>query len=234
MTLSSLTRPLFLSLTLSTLTTIASAQSFTLPEEWAGGTSGSKTNNPFVAGGKPLWKAVNIWPDSVTDPNNFKDMQWDGKSWVPVNGAEESFGGQPAIAPGEFSAVIAARSAWSGNPGEKLAALVFIAPKTGNYKIEGNYKALVWNGDPQQAKLTVRKLDRKAMTSEKVGSLPLGPTDVAIENSNVFLEEGQELAFIPTFTAMHTAASVTFSSLKLTWTGEAALPDAKVGSAASE
>jgi hypothetical protein len=219
-------------LALISTATVAQAQIYMLPEDWAGGQTGSVTNNPFVEGEKPLWKAVNVWPSERVAPINCKIMVWDGIRWIPAN-KEETHGGQPAITTGEYTVAIGARSAWTGSDGSKTAALVFIAPKTANYKVEGTYSFDVWSGNKDNASLVVRILDAKAETTKKVGTLAAydKKTKVQLENSNVFLLAGQELAFVPVFTAMHTAGTVKLMNIKLTVAGLTALPDAKISAA---
>ena len=196
---------------------VAQAQTYSLPEEWAGVKLGEKTNNPLEVGGKPMWKAVNIWPDSVTDPENYKELVWGGKQWVSPNPEEQSYGGQPSIQPGEYTVDIGNRSGWGDSTSSKLGALIFIAPKTGAYKVKGSYMVDTWEGDQANAEVSVRMIDRAKGLTNKVTDLESGERRVWMPMEfEVTLEEGQELAFITTFRAMHVASGLSLRELELT------------------
>jgi len=197
---------------------LAQGQTYTLPEEWAGGAVGEKTDNPLVVAGEPMWKAVSIWPGSLTESDNYKEMVWGGKNWLSAHPDEQSHGGQPSIEPGEYTVDIASRAAWAASPGSKLGALIFIAPKTGTYKVKGSYKLYTWEGNQANVDISVRVINQGA--TEEVKQLETGEAKVWMPMAfEVPLKEGQELAFLMSFRGMHIAAALSLRELELTLAG---------------
>jgi len=97
--------------------------------------------------------------------------------------------------------------------------LAFIAPQTANHKVAGEYKPDVWSGGAANVKVAVVRVDRAKGLAEKVGSLKLEGQETAVKiaaDSNVFLEAGQELVFVPQYNAMHTASTITLEPLSRT------------------
>jgi hypothetical protein len=166
------------------------------PAQWEGKARGSTEGNPFRADGRPLWRLDQVWPPDPSKPAHYKPMPWTGTAWQSI---EHGHGGQPGSRVGASAIDLGVRTAWPGQPGNKMAALTFIAPKAGTYEVEATVKPLIWDSGAPIA-LAVVKLDRKAGTAEQIKLLPLkSKVDARLSDVRVVLAEGQELALVPAF-----------------------------------
>jgi hypothetical protein len=187
---------------------------YRLPPEWTGTEAGSTTGNPLTANGGPLWRLDQVWPDDPTKPQNYRALPWGAASW---KAREHEHGGQPDARIEAGSAHLAARGAWGGNPGEKLPALVFIAPKAGRYQVRGRLSADVWDGGGPVS-LRVLQKDSQAVSELKTYRLQSKqPVDLA--PLAVTLEAGQELVFVPRFGRHNVAATFTLKDLQIAASG---------------
>ena len=184
---------------------------WTLPLSWEGTQKGSANGNPILAEGKPVWRIDQIWPDDPIFTANYVPMIWAGTEWVAEkNGA----GGQPQahIEAGKF--LIAARGSWSGQEGQRVAALIFIAPKSGVYTISGVAYSDPWAGEAPALSLNLYKKDAQRAAPLKQFPLPR-KTQVPFEAS-VELSVGHELVLTPRIDAWHNASTITLSNVKIT------------------
>ena len=202
--------------TATTVKTGTTAKTYKAPEFFDGEENGKSTGNPIEVGGKPMWAAMQIWPDDIFKRENYKPMNWAGDSW---RGAYE-YGGQPAVTVSAGNIDISSRGAWGGGgvqDGNKRGALVFTAPAKGIYKVVGSARAFVWEGDKAAgANLTLLKHDPKTgkITRVKQVATP-NETVVPIEDAEVELEAGQELIFLNAVNSMYTASATALNGLKL-------------------
>ena len=110
------------------------------------------------------------------------------------------------------------RGPWSGQPGQKRAALVFIAPESGKYTFEGSALIVFWSGsNSKPMKLEFFKLDPIAKTASTLSTLELMHGMAAPMKIEVELNAGQELAVVPQIAARNTAANVKLSDIKVTF-----------------
>jgi len=192
----------------------APSKVYTLPDDFEGTAMDKTDGNPAIVDGKAMWRIDQIWPDDPMVAKNYIPMPWDGKGW---NAKENTHGGQPEAGVGEQRVTLGIRAAWSGQPGNKIAALVFIAPSAGKYTVAAKVNSDLWAGDKATPfDLRLLKIDKKAGTVSKVKKVELVSgkardlADIVVE-----LAEGDEIAFVPTFPAMHMAASVSFTDVKI-------------------
>jgi hypothetical protein len=205
------------------------AKTYKAPEFFDGEENGKPSGNPLETGGKPLWRFDQIWPDDPLKRENYKPMNWAGNNW---RGAYE-FGGQPEAKVEAGKIQLGVRGGWGGDgsmPGNKMVALVFIAPAKGTYTVMGTARAGVWQGDKAAASLSVLKADTKANKITRVRSIATpSDTDVALEEIEVEMEAGQELLFVPMVTQMYTAANLELRDLKIQTGGESGAKALAVG-----
>lgn len=192
----------------------APSTGYTLPEDFEGLAMDSQDGNPAVVDGKPMWRLDQIWPDDPMNPTNYIPMLWNGKNWYAK---ENTHGGQPGADVGEQRVTLGIRAGWQGEPGNKLAALVLMAPAAGTYTVAAKINADLWAGDKATPfDLRIVKIDKKAGTVSKVKKAELiSGTPRELADIAVVLAEGDELAFVPTFPNMHMAASVTLTDVKI-------------------
>lgn len=185
--------------------------SYKLPRTWEGNQRGSAQGNPIQVENKPIWRLDQIWPDDPTIARHYTPLWWTGTEWAPE---KNGFGGQPMakVADGKFS--IAARGSWTGQEGQRIAGLIFIAPQSGTYRVIGKAFSKPWEGGAQTFKLGVFKKDTQRATPEKTFNLPrngeIVPLDFTIE-----LTAGHELAFVPLMPDWHNATNTTIEELSI-------------------
>ncbi|MFP4055358.1 MAG: hypothetical protein ACLF0G_00640 [Candidatus Brocadiia bacterium] len=166
------------------------------PDPWTGEKPGATRGNPFVADGEPRWRLDRLWPPKPAEPASYQPMPWSGTVWAA---ADHAHGGQPKAQVNPTSIELSVRTAWPGQPGDKMAALTFIAPQAGRYEVAGTVRARIWDGGAPIA-LALYKLDRQAGTGQEVASVPLkSGEEKPLADVAVLLAEGQELAFVPVF-----------------------------------
>lgn len=192
----------------------ASATIWRLPAVWEGTKSGASDGNPLMAGGKPVWRVDQLWPaKEFIIAANYKPLVWSGTEWIAT---AHSHGGQPAlrIADGTFQAAI--RGIWGGVDGEqqRTGALVFIAPKTGIYRVRGNARCKPWEGSAMGYPFVLLKKDTQRAAEVKRLDLPRDdspvPFDVEVE-----LTDGHELVFLPLMPHWHNAATVRIEGVEV-------------------
>jgi len=205
--------------------TIASAgveSAHSPPESWIG----QKASNPGgpdghvtkgAAGG--TWRAMQVWPGRPLIPASYIPLVWGGKSWVAT---EHSHGGQPSLACKDGEITLACRNPWPGQPGEKLAALVFEAPSAGRYVVSASLEAFAWD-DGLPAWLRVIRLPARG-DDKKESGIDLKWIELVglknraretIDNLTVNLESGDRLVFVPKLPRGFRGVSVTLRNLRI-------------------
>jgi len=174
------------------------------PKTALGGKVGTSEGNPVIADGRPLWQFDQVWPYRTNEIANYKPLTWNGKDWIATT---HSHGGQPAAGVNNGTAYIVCRSSWGGNPGNKLAALSFLAPQSGEYEVTIDKIYLgMWDGGPPAY------LDAIAFGVGGAGSkvhtytLTQKKKDNPAGSFKVRLAQGDRLAFVGRFRGMHTAS----------------------------
>lgn len=192
----------------------AGSATWRLPAVWEGTATGATDGNPITAGGKPVWRVDQLWPaKEFIIAANYKPLVWSGTEWVPT---AHGHGGQPAlrIADGGFQASV--RGVWGGVDGEqqRTGALVFIAPKTGIYRVRGTARCKPWEGGAKAYPLVLLKKDTQRAAEVKHLDLPRDNSAVPFE-LEVELSDGHELLFLPLMPHWHNAATVRIEGLEV-------------------
>ncbi len=192
----------------------AATPTWRLPAVWEGTKTGATDGNPIAAGGKPVWRVDQLWPaNEFIFAANYKPLVWSGTEWVPT---EHGHGGQPAlrVADGNFQAAV--RGVWGGVDQEqqRTGALVFIAPKTGIYRVRGSARCKPWEGGAMSYPLVLLKKDTQRAAEVKRLDLPRDDTPVLFD-LEVELSDGHELLFLPLMPHWHNAATVRIEGVEV-------------------
>ncbi len=185
------------------------ASGYRLPAAWEGTEKGSAKGNPVAAGDKPVWRLDQVWPDDPVMVSNYIPLRWSGTEWAPIaNGA----GGQPAVSIDSGDIDFAVRGSWTGNEGQRIAGLAFIAPAGGSYHVTGKASSKPWAGGAQQFKLGIFKKDTQRCAPQAVIEMPRSGDSVDID-VRVDLTAGHELVILPLMPDWHNAAHIRLSGL---------------------
>ena len=110
--------------------------------------------------------------------------------------------------------MLSARSAWEGRPGQKLPALVFIAPARAKYKVEGQVIPKYFEGGGP-VELLVLKRTTTTIDELKRIDIQADNTEPVALSTEAELSEGQELALVPIFNQMNHAVTLSIADLKV-------------------
>jgi len=185
-----------------------------LPRAWEGVGNGSSEGNPICVDKKPVWRLDQLWPDNPIIAGNYRPLVWTGARW---GAGEHAQGGQPGVtvADGTFSAGV--RGPWGGKGmnHQKTAGLVFIAPKSGVYRVKGVAYSKPWEGKAKVMRVGVFKKDAQRAVRLKLLELPRDAKKIPLELT-VELTAGHELIFLPLMPDWHNATKTTIADLSVT------------------
>ena len=190
------------------------APTWKLPPVWEGTQTGSAAGNPISANGQPVWRLDRLFPEDAIMTANYSPLVWGNGQWIAP---DHSQGGHPSarIADGKLN--FGALGPWGGNEFNfpKIPVLVFIAPKSGLYKITGTAKSKPWDGLAKTFPLSLRKKDTQRAAEIATMQLPRDGTPVPF-TAEVELTAGHELLFVPMMHGLHNnAANVTLEDLAI-------------------
>jgi hypothetical protein len=186
-----------------------------LPPVWEGTEKGSTRGNPISDRGQTLWRIDRLYPEESHLTNHYKPMPWNGTEW---HTGENSQGGQPAVRIENGNAAFSVRGPWNGAGlnHAKTAALVFIAPQPGIYRVAGKAKTKPWEGGAQTYKLAILKKDAQRAAEVKAFELPRDGQLVALD-AEIELSAGHELVFLPMMQGVwNNATTTTLEGLSVT------------------
>jgi hypothetical protein len=196
--------------------TNAIAESFALPKAWNGTKAGATNGNPCLVDNKPQWRADRLWPDNPLAGNDYVVMEWGESSWAAK---DNSYGGRPSLSLGNDSVTLFAQAVAGGLPGAKIPVLIFIAPTSGTYKVQGVISAEVPKvGTSAPISLLIYKLRLKTkgknVSKVEVVSLSHGK-EQDLDKANIKLQTGDELAFVPQLSGAGFQANFTLRKLRI-------------------
>jgi hypothetical protein len=167
------------------------------------------------------WALAQVWPDKVDAFASYQPMVAAGGRWVAkANG----HGNAPSAWADKGGIHVISEGAWGGNPGQKLAALVFTAPATGVYELTGKIAAKRTSGDATSyVALMLFGADGKGrqIRSWRFRRAEPEPSEVSV---GMFLHEGERLAFVPRL-GDNNKAGYTYGQLSVKHTAASAAPD---------
>jgi hypothetical protein len=175
---------------------------FRAPKAWNGKTAGTAENNPLVVGGRPMWRFDHVRPFDPTLASSYKPAVWKKRQGSPkwtVELEEHMHGGQPAATVDGKEVRIGIRTAWTGQPGQKVIALTFIAPKKGGYAVAGTVTPRVFDAGAPLG-LLVMKIDRASGQVSEVARVELkNDQETRLLGVYASLEKEEELSLVPFF-----------------------------------
>ena len=186
--------------------------SWRLPAAWSGTEVGATAGNPALAGGVPVWRLDRLFPSDPTLPGNYAPLVWAGDRWAA---ADHTQAGHPSVGVADGTATFSTLGPWGGGQeSQKTAALVFIAPESGAYRIRGTARTKPWDGKAAIYRLVFLKKDTQRAAEVTVLELPRNgapvPFDVSVE-----LTAGHELLLMPLMPDWHNATTTTVERLQI-------------------
>ncbi len=195
--------------------TAARAEEYALPQAWAGAKVGAADG--YQSG---PWAVYQIWPDKIDAFANFQPLVWGEKRW---RANQNGHGEAPSAWLENGSLRLISEGNWGGNPGQKLAALVFTAPQKGVYTLTGNVVAQrPAGGHPCSVALMIFDATEKGHQARDYRFRRPAPEPTAM-NEAIFLDAGQHLALVPRLPD-NTKATFTFSQLLINFAPAGAAP----------
>ncbi len=192
----------------------SASQIFRLPQVWEGTEKGRPTGNPLLMEKKPVWRLDQLKPkaDRIF-PASYEPLVWTGSNWSVREGGQ---GGQPGVEVADGIFKLGMRGPWNG-PGiehEKTAALVFVAPARGTYKIDASVSAKKWEGGAETFPFVVLKKDSQRAAELKKLELPSDgkPVNLSID---VELSADHEVVFLPSCPQYNSGASCEIQGLTI-------------------
>lgn len=182
-----------------------------LPMVWEGTRVGSADGNPLAASGKAVWRIDAVWPDDPAMVANYLPMKWDGTSWRMK---EHDAGGQPAVTVADGGIDLAVRGPWTGNGGQRIAGLSFIAPESGRWRLTGTARTKPWTGEAAFYRLGAFKKDSQRAAQMKMWNLPRDGSAVNLDIT-LDLSAGHELVLLPLMPDWHNATHTSISDLRV-------------------
>jgi hypothetical protein len=184
---------------------------FRLPASWEGVKKGSTDGNPVTAGGKPVWRIDRVYPDQHIMAENYSPAPWSGTEWHPEDHQQ---GGQPSARVENGTAKLSVSGPWKGIEFQKIAAVVFIVPKDGVYRVRAQANSKPWSGGAKTFRLVVLKKDTQHAADVKAFDLPRNGTSVQLDFT-VELTAGHELVFLPLIPDWNNATTITIDGLTI-------------------
>jgi hypothetical protein len=183
---------------------VAKAANLGPPAGWAGTKPGTSDGNPSPASLNGQWRVDQVWPDDPLDAANYHPLTWNGTEW---QANEHAFGGQPSVDTTKTAVRLSCRAVWSGNPGEKIAALSFIAPSAGRYRLRIAPALSEWEGKGSTVELRVIMCPASGHGS-LIMALPIKDGETGdLHTDAIPLQAGERLVVVPHFTAWHVAGT---------------------------
>jgi len=192
---------------------------WSLPSVWEGTSKGASDGSIATAGGKPVWKLEQLWPDDWKKRENFRPMTWTGTDW---NVKEGGFGGQPgaSLKDGALDLSTRAPHGTDGDRHLRTAGLTFVAPQNGTYFLHGSAITRMWDS---KNKTVLKILKKTAQNVEEVGGITLeAGAETALEKMAVDLHEGDEMTLLPRIDGMFAGGDTKLKEFSITFGRKAA------------
>jgi hypothetical protein len=194
------------------VTTSHGTPTYRLPQVWEGTRKGSAEGNPVAVDGKPIWRVDRLLPADPIMPDHYTAMVWGNQVWTAP---DKTQGGHPSAKIADGNINFGTMGAWAGDMNfQKLAALAFIAPEPGAYRVTGTARSKPWEGGAKIFRLGIFKKDAQRAVELEILELPRdgSPVPFAIEAD---LSTGHELVFATQMPDMHNATNTRIETLEI-------------------
>ena len=170
-----------------------------------------------------MWRLDQLWPDDPSIAANYHPLVWMGSRW---GAKEHAQGGHPSASVSDGSFTAGSLGPWNGPDvrHQKTAALVFIAPSAGVYRVAGVASTKPWEGTAKVFRLGILKKDTQRAASLRTLELPRDGTRVPFELA-IELTAGHELLFVPLMPDWHNATSTRIDELAVTMQRQERVPE---------
>lgn len=147
--------------------------------------------NPLQVDGQPRWRLDRVWPDDPTKVEAYQPMPWQDGMWMP---GSHTHGGNPRIEVTVSGIKLSGRSKAGASPGNKVPALMYIAPADGWYGLRGTVATRIWEG---KGPIDLQLVKRTADAVKPLHTWPLsGQAEVELRGVAVPLRRGEELGLV--------------------------------------
>jgi hypothetical protein len=138
-------------------------------------------------------------------------MIWKGDHW---GAKDHGQGGHPSARISDGNCKFGSLGPWNGPnvKHQKTGALIFIAPASGIYKIQGTARSKPWTGNAKTFKFGIFKKDAQRAAIIKQLELPRENKPVPFE-IEAELATGHEILFIPLMPDWHSATTTMLEGL---------------------
>ena len=185
---------------------------YRLPDVWDGEEMKSDKGNPAMNGGKPVWRVDHLFPTDAIMPGNYKPMVWGNQVW---KAPDHEHGGHPSASLKDGDMNFGTMGPWNGDMNfKKQAALSFIVPEGGVYRIRAIAKSRPWDGR-NDAFLHVMKRDEQRVGEIEKSILPPDGEPVEIDVT-VDAARGHELVFLTEMHHHNNATNIGLMGLTIT------------------
>jgi len=186
---------------------------YRLPDVWDGEEPKSDKGNPAMSGDMPIWRVDHLYPTDAIMPANYKPMIWGNQRW---EAPDHSQGGHPSLALKDGTIQMGTLGPWGGDQNfPKQAALSFIVPESGTYKIKATAKSNPWGGSKADVFVRVLKRDEQRVGEIRKFTLNADGTPVTIE-IEVDAAEGHELVLLTEMPNHNNSTNVEVTDLTVT------------------
>lgn len=152
-----------------------------------------------------------MYPSEPNCVANYAPVPWDDTSWHPEDHQQ---GGQPRVRIESGKVRLEVAGPWENAAFQKIAGLVFIAPKSGLYHVRATASSRPWTGQAKSFRLAVLKKDTPRAAEVQAFLLPREGTQVPM-HFQVELTAGHELIFLPLMPDWNNATAIILEDLVL-------------------
>ena len=186
---------------------------YRLPDVWDGEEPKTDKGNPAMSGDTPVWRVDHLFPTDAIMPGNYKPMIWGNQRW---EAPDHNHGGHPSLALKDGTIQMGTMGPWNGDFNfRKQAALSFIVPESGIYRIQATVKSKPWGGTRADAYLRIMKRDEQRVGEIEKFALKADGTPVTID-LEIDAALGHEIVFLTEMPNNNSSTNVEIKDVMVT------------------